>query len=116
MTQPRSLEIASRVKADAGLRAVDSWVVEKLFKVAEELGITRKGWESTDPYEFTRDTGSEYADILYEAYRNLCKLASWMGAIEYSETGADAAFNMGAEAMLDEVERLLAPILEGQSK
>ena len=76
-----SLAIAARVKGQNAY--VDSWEVEKLYKVAESLAQARDAGGDLD-----------LEDSLVEAWRNLAKLGAWMAGNTraYEEGGVRAAF------------------------
>lgn len=98
----RSLEVAGRVKGRDV--CVDSWAVEKLWKVAEAIVQAR-------------DAGGEpeLEEALMQAWRNLAKLGAWQAGntAAYQEEAVQAAFAEGGAAMRRHLEELLAPILEG---
>lgn len=96
-----SLEIAARVKGRDAY--VDSWTVEKLWKVAEAIARARDA-----------SLGQDLEDTLVEAWRNLAKLGTWLAGNTHSywEEAVRAAFEEGQEAMLDHLAKLLAPILD----
>ena len=94
----KSLEIAGRVKGREVF--VDSWAVEKLWKVAEAIVETR-------------DVGLEDVEELQETWCNLVKLAPWMAGntSAYDEELTRTGFVDGEGAMLQLLEELLSPIL-----
>lgn len=95
------LEVAGRVKGRDAY--VDSWAVEKLWKVAE--AISRAG---------DLPMGKDLEDTLVEAWRNLAKLGAWIAGNtqSYWEEAVRAAYEEGKDAMLHHLEELLAPVLE----
>ena len=97
----KSLEIGGRTIGREVY--VNSWLLEKLWKVAEAICQVR------DAVGLSREDAQE------EAWRNICKLASWMAEnpSAYDEESARAVFEEGEGAMLSHLEELLGPILEG---
>ena len=102
-TIDKSLEIARRVKGRESY--VDSWAVEKLWKVAQAIARARlvvvPALSSADTYE-----------VLLEAWRNVLKLGAYMAGntAAYDDAAAHDSFEHGPD-MLDQLEGLLAPIL-----
>ena len=94
----RSLEVGGRTTGRNAF--VNSWTVEKLWKVAEAIAQAKDGDQ----------------DALVEAWRNLVKLGTWMAGntLEYEEEAARAVFEEGEGAMLHHLEELLAPILDAR--
>lgn len=106
MPTNRSLELARRVKT-GNVVFVSSWTVEKLYKVAEAVAQARES-QAVRLYGETA-----LKDELYEAYRNICKLAAWMAdnTQAYREETAESSY-ADPEWMLRHVEELLAPLLD----
>ena len=106
MTVDWTLALARRTKGHTIY--VDDWsaagsLVEKLAKVVDAVGWAHGA------------TLQEHADeYLYEAYRNVCKLAAWMAGntSSYLEDATRNAFEQGQDSMRHYIESLLAPILE----
>ncbi|NIV33259.1 MAG: hypothetical protein GWN58_28580 [Anaerolineae bacterium] len=91
-----------------GKRAfIADWEVEKLLKVAKGLSTIR-GYQPLAP-----DQGlTPVQEGLYESFRNVCKLADWMGNAafggnDYREAAVDKAFNEGYRSMDELVLKLL---------
>jgi hypothetical protein len=102
-----SLRVAERVQMGPQLWA-SSWAIEKLCKVVEGLAQARDVVPGIAQ-------GVEYSDLaagLYEAYRNACKVATWVGlSDEYSEEATEKAFLEGGQAMKNHVELYLGQVL-----
>jgi hypothetical protein len=87
---------------------VSIWAAEKLCQVVQGL-IAATG---TNTYVAVATGNDEdemvLVDALNDAYRNCCKLATWIGGNnDYDEDRVQAAYSQGGNAMRELVERYL---------
>lgn len=82
-----------------------NWEIEKLAQVVEGLVQIRSAMP--EPNELTGG--------LYEAWRNSCKLAMWMGGADpdaYDEDRVESTLGEGEASMKGYIEQLLEGVLE----